>query len=296
MDRRIIFAMVFICLIIPYIVNIKLPQPIDGGTQGAYDTIERLYEENKKRVEEGKPKKIAIVCCDWEASTKAECWPITMGIMAHLYSREIPFALLSFFPEGPRFAQFCLDDLQKQGIRPGIKGGPDIDYSKITYGTDFCNWGYKYANLPVYRAMAKNLYSIVKQDIKGTPIREVPMMREVESLFDVGIVFHCAGSGMISYWIQFVQPDIKFALIGGVTGIMGPEFSPFLSSGQLSGLLIGMGGAYQYEQLMNIEGLGTKGMPGQNFAHMWIILAMILGNVGFFLLKRKRASEEEKGI
>ena len=49
-------------------------------------------------------------------------------------------------------------------------------------------------------------------------------------------------------------------------------------------------------QEMEIDGLGSKGMPGQNFAHLWIIIAMIMGNIGFFLLKRKRAKEEEESL
>jgi hypothetical protein len=77
---------------------------------------------------------------------------------------------------------------------------------------------------------------------------------------------------------------------------MGPEFSPFLQSGQICGLMIGMSGAYMYEQKVNIEGLGTMGMAGQTVAHVWIILAMILGNIGFVLLKRKKAREEEQGL
>ena len=57
-----------------------------------------------------------------------------------------------------------------------------------------------------------------------------------------------------------------------------------------------MAGAYMYEKEVNIEGLATIGMQAQNWAHIWVIIAMVLGNIGFVMLKRKKAREEQEGL
>lgn len=295
LDRRIIYLVVFICLIIPYIVTWKLPLPMDTGTKKLFESVERLYKANYEAEAEGKKGKIAVVVVDWEASTKAECLPETVAMMAHLYQRKIPFAILSFYPEGPQFGKLCAEHVRTFGKRRGLDGKM-IDYTRLTYGKDYCNWGYKLPDLPVYLALASNMYSIVEADTKGTPIREVPMMKNVDGMHDVGFVFHSSGAPMVNVWIEYIRPQVMFDLGAGVTGIMGPEFTPFLQSGQLSGLMIGMSGAYMYEQRINVEGLGTEGMSGQTVAHIWIILAMILGNIGFVMMKRKAKKEEAEGL
>jgi hypothetical protein len=293
LDRRIIYLVVFICLIIPNFVRFKLPLPMDTGTKMLCASIDKLASDNQKAEREGKKKKIALVVADWDASTQAECWPQTVAVMTYLYQKKIPFATVSFFPAGPQFIKYCIENIQN--MDNGISAdGEFVDYKKITYGTDYCEWGYKLADLSVYLGIAANLYGIVTADGYGTPIREVPMMKDVASLHDVGFVFQCSGTGIIGYWISYIRPKVNFDLASGVTAIMGPSMTPYLQSGQLCGLLIGMSGAYMLEQHIKIEQLGSIGMEGQNFAHVWIILAMVLGNVGFVLMRRKKARIEKE--
>jgi hypothetical protein len=60
---------------------------------------------------------------------------------------------------------------------------------------------------------------------------------------------------------------------------MAPEQYPFLDSGQLSGMLTGMKGAAEYEQLIGAPGFGLPAMAGQSFAHLYILFLIVLGNL-----------------
>jgi len=99
-----------------------------------------------------------------------------------------------------------------------------------------------------------------------------------------------------------------------VTGVMVPENTTYYASGQLKGLCGGVKGVYDLETMMedgvNVEGphkvlsekytevipgfpgktnagKGTAYYPSLHFALFLLILAVVTGNVGMFLAKRK---------
>ncbi len=56
----------------------------------------------------------------------------------------------------------------------------------------------------------------------------------------------------------------------------------------------GMLGAAQYEDLADNPGLAKDGMRVQLYAHMMIIAFIILGNVGYFVSRRRTKMEGGK--
>jgi hypothetical protein len=66
---------------------------------------------------------------------------------------------------------------------------------------------------------------------------------------------------------------------------MATSFYPFLSAGQMVGLLGGLKGAAEYEMLIDKPGMGQRGMDAQSVCHLVIILLVIAGNVGYFMRK-----------
>ncbi|MFH1769633.1 MAG: hypothetical protein ABH833_03130, partial [Parcubacteria group bacterium] len=219
--------------------------------------------------------KILLIQPEWDPAVQAECKPQTRAMMEHCMKRGVKFALMAWNPINIQMGEEVARDCEKEYNEKN----PD-DPKK--YGVDWVSWGYKPMNLPVFLAFIKDIYSVIEKDSKGTPIRDVPMMQNVDSLRDVGLVFFVTGSGGVVAYIQFALPEIGFAVSTGCTAVMGPEQYPFLDSGQLVGMLEGMSGAAQYEALINYpEGRGTRGMRSQDFAHLWIIFVTILGNIGY---------------
>jgi hypothetical protein len=60
---------------------------------------------------------------------------------------------------------------------------------------------------------------------------------------------------------------------------MAPEAYPYLDSRQLVGMLTGMRGAAEYEQLNHSPSFGVTAMAGQSFAHLCILVLIGLGNL-----------------
>jgi hypothetical protein len=75
---------------------------------------------------------------------------------------------------------------------------------------------------------------------------------------------------------------------GGVTAVTAPEMYPYIQSGQLVGLLAGMKGAGEYEQIVNRPGLGVAGMVAQSSVHLMVVAFIAFANIVYFLEKRRR--------
>ncbi len=66
---------------------------------------------------------------------------------------------------------------------------------------------------------------------------------------------------------------------------------PYYDSGQIIGFLGGLKGAAEYEVLNGIPGSGVEGMDAQTIAHLFMILLVILGNLGYFLERRSESGK-----
>ena len=74
----------------------------------------------------------------------------------------------------------------------------------------------------------------------------------------------------------------------GTTAVSAPKYYAFVSAGQFVGLLGGMKGAAEYEQLIKQPAKAVTGMSAQSLVHLLIIFLVIIGNVGFFLGRSKK--------
>ena len=78
-------------------------------------------------------------------------------------------------------------------------------------------------------------------------------------------------------------PGMTEAQAGRMTAVMASDAYPFLQSGQLSGLIGGLKGAAEYEQLINHRDRAFIGMDAQSITHILIVIFIIFGNISFFL-------------
>ena len=65
---------------------------------------------------------------------------------------------------------------------------------------------------------------------------------------------------------------------------------PFLDSHQIEGLLAGVKGAGDYEELMGMKGGGTRVATALSLVYALIITLIVVGNIGYFAEKRALAA------
>jgi hypothetical protein len=273
-DRRLVYLGLFLITLAPLVGKWSLRLYPTPPAQALVDTINGLPTD-----------RLVFISSNWDAGTQAENRPQLVAVTRHLIRRGVKFAVISI---GSANAPQLADTAIKEAI---VREGAQ---DRWQYGRDWVNLGYKIANDPWLRSFSREIPSAVKEDWKGTPLAQIPVMQGVTRFGpdgQVSAMLDFTGSATVDSWYQYLSPTK--AIIGlGCTAVMAPEQYPYLDSGQLSGLLTGMKGAAEYEQLTGAKGQGMPAMAGQSFAHLYIFLLILLGNLSVLLgwLERRRAA------
>jgi hypothetical protein len=269
-DPRILYALFAVVVLIFEIYKPQLPVPVPEPVEMLYQKIEDLPAD-----------KIVFIDSDFGAGNRAECQGQYVSVVRHLFSRNIKFAVIAWThnPEGQKFG-FSLADT--------IAGEMGKEYGK-----DYCVLQALTATGgATIQALAKDIHGVAKKDINNSPLSEVPMMAHVHDISDVSLIYRVSYTWDGIPWIGFVQSVYGTPLAAGTAGITSSTTYPFLDSGQLCGMLSGAAGAAAYERLVIMAGLttktgmGTKTVSVQSFATIYVVVAIILGNIAMFSAKR----------
>jgi hypothetical protein len=97
-----------------------------------------------------------------------------------------------------------------------------------------------------------------------------------------------AGKPGTQEWVQVAVDRFGLRMSAGNTAVQSPMMYPFLQGGQLDGLMGGMAGAAEFEKLTGNTGKATTYIKSQSFAHVVVIVFIIVGNMAFFKVGRKQ--------
>jgi hypothetical protein len=164
-----------------------------------------------------------------------------------------------------------------------------------TKGQDFTFLGYKAYPAITITAMGTDFRVPFPTDYYGTPVDDIPMMRDIRNYRSLKGVITMGAGNVADFWIQYGNAKYGFPLALGVTGVMASDYYPYLQSGQIFGLVPGMKGAAEYEQLVGREGAGSRGMPYQVATHIVILGFIVISNIGYIAQRRARRRAGERG-
>jgi hypothetical protein len=266
-DRRWIFLVIALVVIVPLFYPLGLPIRATATTQYVYDTIDALPHGSK-----------VLVSCEYGPSTKPEIHPMVLSVMRHLFKNEHQVYVTCLWPDGQFLASYALNLVAR-------------DEYGLTYGEDYVLLGFRPGNEAVVKGIVSNLRKLYTIDAKGTKITEIPMMDGVNRFEDFDFLFSAsAGYPGTIEWVQYAADPTNVPMSTGTTSIQVNEVMPYVASGQVQGILAGMPGAAEYEKLIGVPGIGTSGMDAQSIAHLVIVLFIVLGNIGY-LIERNRSKK-----
>jgi len=264
LDRRIIFLCVFLGVAIPLLVPFALPVRITEPVRAIHAQIERVAEQGG----------VVLMSFDYGPGSEAEVQPMAKAVLRHCFKRKVKVVAICLWPDAPGLAQAAIE------LAAGEFGA--------RYGQDYVYMGYKPGAYSVVLNMGQEFRSAFPQDTRGTPADSLEVLKGVRALSDFSFVFDlAAGNSIDQWWIPYGQEKYKFPLGVGCTAVMAPDMFPFLQSGQLVGLIGGLAGAAEYEALLGIPGSATAGMQAQSITHLVIIAFILLGNLLYFLSRRR---------
>uniref|UniRef100_A0A7C4U6Z6 Uncharacterized protein n=1 Tax=candidate division WOR-3 bacterium TaxID=2052148 RepID=A0A7C4U6Z6_UNCW3 len=261
-DRRYIFLFIGIVVLLPIVFNLKVSVKISDEVLSAYKEIDNL------------PKGSAVmISIDYDAASMPELQPMLKAILRHCFKKELKVILINFWPLGVPIGAQGLEEVARE-------------FNK-TYGVDYINLGYRPGDVAVMLRMGIDIKKVFYTDLSGRPLDSLPIMNNIKNYDDIGILVGLEAGAMGDAWIQYVGTRFKQKIILGVTAVMAAEQYPYLQAGQIVGLIGGLKGAAEYETLVNIPGTGLVGMASQTYAHLTIIFFIIIGNISYFVLRRK---------
>jgi hypothetical protein len=160
------------------------------------------------------------------------------------------------------------------------------EYGK-KYGEDYVFLGYKPYPAIVIMNMGEDFRDPFPNDFYHNKLDDLPLMKGVKNYDNVGLVCVITSTSGIDMWLVYGQGKYRFPMVSGLSAVMATDYYPFLYSGQLKGLIAGLKGASEYEKLIGKPAWATKGMVVQSFAHILIVLFIIICNVCYFITGRK---------
>ena len=267
MARRIVYVVVALAVILPYVVPIPLKFAPSPWAKKLYDRVEALPEGS-----------VVLFSFDYDPSAMAELYPMSLGLLRHCFRRDLRPIVMTHWPNG---VGLCKELLEKTGAEAGK-----------TSGKDYVFLGYKpgYSNLVLN--MGEDIKAAFDKDYYGKPTEGMAVLEKVKSLRDVPLAVDIAAGATPEMWIAYGRDRFGFDLGIGCTAVIAPDLYPFLDSGQLCGFLGGLRGAADYETLLEKPEDATKGMQAQSLTHMLIIVLIVGANIGYAWRRLTREAEE----
>jgi hypothetical protein len=283
LDRRWIFLFLIVVCVVTYAIPFKVPILVEPEVRSIYNFIDSLP-----------PGDIILVAIDYDPNNLAELHPMTYALVEHAWRKKLRVIFTALSQNGPGMAEQAILDISDSLKQDRTYNGVHFKGREIKNGIDYTFLGYKPYYALVILGMGQNFRLPFPTDYYGTPLDSIPMMRGVLNYDQVAGVIDLSGGSITDAWISYGQGRFNFPLALGLTGVMTAQYYPYLGSGQVFGIMGGLLGAAEYEELADNPGRAKDGMRIQLYAHMVIILFIIMGNVGYFA-ERRRQKREEKG-
>lgn len=310
LDRRWIYLLVALTVGIPLVFVYDSPTHTTETTENIYQMIDNFAEINER----GDERRAILMNFHHDASTLPELGPMEVAILRHAFLRGVPVFTFTILTTAAPLIDLTIDnvkrDLQQQH--------PDIE---IVSGVHYINIGFKppALYLPIILGMGDDIAEALETDAEGRNIADLPMMEGIRNYDQMNLVLHFSGSDFGQAWFMYARSQYGVNVASGITAVIAPDTYPYLQTGQLIGHLGGLKGAAEYEHMVDLFAAQGRpfsrdiarseqvsivddevpvlfrtariGMNAQTAAHVMMIVFIIIGNVGYFIEKRKEAKK-----
>jgi hypothetical protein len=275
LDRRIIYGIVALLVMIPLLKPLRLPVVPTPETRGVFEAIEALPE--------GSP---ILIAADFDPASKPELQPMLDAALAHCFERNLKPTIMTLWEAGPRLIQ---SSVERQAKR----------YGKVS-GVDYVWLGYRPGTSAVILGVVSGITGTYGTDYYSKPTDAMPYFENVRTLADYKYLLDIAAGATVEAWVIYGAENAKVPMGASCTAVSVAQYYTLLQAGQLTGLAGGMKGSAEYEKLLNdahgtpdadsdehLLGDATKGMDAQSMVHIFIVLSIILANIAYFYSRRR---------
>ncbi|OGD58861.1 hypothetical protein A3K78_01545 [Candidatus Bathyarchaeota archaeon RBG_13_52_12] len=231
-----------------------LPIEISDATRDLYNFIEKLPAGSN----------VAINFCAY-AGMYPDAQAATRAGLIQLFKKPLNIVLWHSSPDGP----MLLDKELKY-----------VNFGSRVYGQDYVFLPYVGGDEATVAAIAENIRGIFSADAKGTPLNDIPLLKNINKAEDFSLILTMANAGIadvavIRQWtIPHGVPAGAFTI-----SICYPDLIPYWKAGSEVGMTNGLRGGAEYELLVGSPGPGLKQTDVLSLCSLLYVALILIGNV-----------------
>lgn len=287
-DRKVIYIVVALVMIVPVLFPFDLPLKIsERTTRTIFNAVDNFPNENG----------VFLISADLAPQDQPELYPMLVSWVRHCFHRDVKVLVQCLYPVGLGLAEQALNQVANEFNTRAHKGIG----RRIVYGEDYVFLGYTPPPIIPILGMGENIYNVYPKDYYGNDLKSLPLMVEkrIKTYRDIDMIGSLSASSLPITFVAYAQARFGIRVTGGITAVSAADFYPYIDSGQLTGMLEGMKGAAEYEQLLSESfpeddgrRMAMEGMSAQSTTHIAIILMILFGNFCYFMQRR----HEKRGM
>ncbi len=267
--RRLVFLYVGLAVVLPLVMPLTQRIVITPEVKAVYDGLQTL-----------KPGSKVLASFDYDPPSAPELQPMAESFFRYCFDHDLRIIIMGLWPQGPQQANMALARVMAEDRYKN---------KKLVYGVDYVNLGFQSGNEFVIQRMGSEFKSMFARDFAGTPYDSLPLVRNVKNFSNIDYAFNLsAGYPGTKEWVLVGIDQYGFKMGAGNTAVQTTSMYPYVRSGQLKGILGGMSGAAEFEEITGYQAKGTRFMLSQSFAHVVVVIFIIIGNVAYIMHERRR--------
>ncbi|MCL2497851.1 MAG: hypothetical protein FWF06_04470 [Symbiobacteriaceae bacterium] len=268
-DNRILYIIMAIVVAVPLMNPIGFPIVFQ---QEVLDTVELIRSFPAGT--------IAYVGAEVAATNAAELRPMMIAIVQLMYELGHKIVIGGFWADGCSLAR--------------LWAAPFLDEAGAVYGEDYVILGYRPSSTSILdQARTNFIDAFSDRDIGGLKLSEMPVMKGLEKASDLGYlaIMNPGSPGTATYTTAWRATGEVNVIIDCCTSGMYISSGNNYQAGLTAGLIGGLNGAAQLEQLTNRPYKAIRSMDAQALGHLAVIALLIIGNIGYFQTKREEEAK-----
>jgi hypothetical protein len=283
-DRRWIYLVIWVVVMVPLIFPFSIKPQAMPPVSRLFNYIDTMPED-----------KALVISIDYTPDTQAELHPMAIALLRHAFATHRRVGILTLQVYGLGLGEDALRQVSAE-----FNALSTTHEDSIISGEDYVFWGWSTPIVTVLLGMGEKITNVFPVDYYGVATESLPITARIKNYNDIGIVVSIAGSAVPGSWVAYAQTQFGVRIGCGTTAVSAADYYPYLNSGQFTGMLAGMRGAAEYEQLLadklaaagstlELRRKATEAMSSQTAAHIAIILFIIIGNIGYFASRRRKS-------
>ncbi len=280
LDRRWLFLAMAFAVVLPLLVPFSLPFHVSPMVQNAFDAVENLP-----------PGARVLISVDYDPAARPELDPYSRAVLRHLLKKRARIVLLTLWAKTPPMVTGLIREVIEGEFKQGKGFFAGDAHPEVRYGIDYANLGFKEGKEAAINALAQDMRRLYPRDAAGTALSRLPIFEGISTIRDFDLVISDSGGfpGAKEY-VEQVVTRYNIPFIAATTAVSVTDLTPYYPR-QIKGLVGGMRGSAEYEQLMGYTGLGTRGLNVLTVGQLLVIAAIVFGNILFFVERARRGAK-----